>query len=83
MGQGVCHTDCLCLFTGVQVSRTGVEIIDTVVMLLGTDLEKHGFEFADELHVAVDAEQCVFAEDFFLFCKGFLVLVEFDLTQIY
>ena len=82
MGQRVSHTDGLSFFTGVEVSRTGIEVVDTVVVFLGTHLEEHGFKLADKLHIAIDTQQSVFTVDLFLFGKSLIVLVEFDLAQI-
>ena len=48
----------------------------------GTDAEQHRLELADVLHVLVDAEQIVLAEDLLLLGEGLLVLVELDLTQL-
>ena len=67
--------------TDVKVGRTGVEVVNTVVVLLGTDLEEHGLKLTDVLHVVVDAQHIFLAEKFLFFSEGFLVLVHFDLAE--
>ena len=69
------------LLTDRKVSGTGVVVLDAVVDALYLDLVEHRLEFADDAHIAVNAEEILLGVNCFLFLEGLVVLTKRDRSE--
>ena len=64
-----------------KVRRTGVVVLDSVVLGLRLYGIKHRLEFADNSHIVIDTHE-IFGREVLLFlCDSFVVLVEVDVRK--